>query len=74
MVDEHIKWPIIGMTVEEAAEVLRVHPQTIRTLIKAGDLPARKVGVGWRISHKAAERWLEEGKPVKDGAEGEEYP
>jgi len=71
MVDA-VSWPVIGMTVEEAADVLRVHPNTIRSLIKAGDLPARKVGVGWRISHKAVERWLEEGKPTKDEAEGAE--
>lgn len=72
MVDERVKWPTIGMTVEEAAEVLRVHPNTIRALIKAGDLPARKVGVGWRISHKAVERWLEEGKPAKDEMQDDE--
>ena len=64
MVDEKIRWPVVGMTVDETAEVLRVHPQTIRALIKAGDLPARKVGVGWRISHRAVEKWLEEGIPA----------
>lgn len=72
MVEEHIKWPVIGMTVEEAAEVLRVHPNTIRALIKAGDLPARKVGVGWRISHRAVERWLEEGIAAKDEMQEDE--
>ena len=70
MVDEYIKWPVIGMTVDEAAEVLRVHPNTIRALIKAGDLPARKVGVGWRISHKAVERWLESYTPTKEDVAG----
>ena len=72
MVDEHIKWPAIGMTLDEAAESLRVDPKTLRTLIKAGDFPARKVGKGYRISHKAVERWLEEGKPATAEAEDDE--
>jgi excisionase family DNA binding protein len=36
-------------TVEEAASYLRVSRQTIWRLIRAGTLPAGKVGRAWRI-------------------------
>lgn len=71
MVDEHIKWPTIGMTLEEAAEAFRVDPKTLRTLIKTGEFPARKVGKGYRIDWDAAKRWLAEGKPSKGKTDDE---
>lgn len=46
---EKIDWPPIGMTLEEAAASLRVNPRTLHELIRRGEFPARKVGVGWRI-------------------------
>lgn len=55
-----VEWPAIGMTLEEAAKALRVDSRTLRSLIKAGDFPARKVGVGWRIDPEAVKRWLAE--------------
>lgn len=58
---EKIEWPKLGMTVEEAAEVLRVAPNTIRLLIKERDFPAKKVGKGWRIDHDAVKAWLASG-------------
>jgi len=40
------------MTVEDVATWLKVHPQSVRRWIKAGDLPAAKLGdkAGYRIS------------------------
>ena len=58
-----IDWPPIGMTLDEAAAALRVDSKTLRTLIKAGDFPARKVGVGWRIDPDAVKRWLDTREP-----------
>lgn len=63
---EDVEWPHIGMTLEEAAKALRVDSKTLRTLIKAGDFPARKVGVGWRIEPEAVKRWLAEGRGRQD--------
>ena len=41
-------------TVEEAAAILRVHPETIRRMCKRGELKgARKVGDTWRIPRSA---------------------
>ena len=37
------------MTVNEAAEYVRVHPATVRRWIHGGQLPAAKVGAGFRI-------------------------
>lgn len=37
-------------TVEQAAEVLGKHPDTIRELCREGRLPAQRVGRTWRIN------------------------
>ncbi|WP_297671745.1 helix-turn-helix domain-containing protein [uncultured Desulfovibrio sp.] len=58
---EKAEWPLIGMTLEEAADALRVNPRTVQDLILRGNLPARKVGVGWRIDPDAVKAWLATG-------------
>ena len=37
------------LTVEEVAEYLRIHPYTVRRLVRAGQLPGFKVGGQWRF-------------------------
>lgn len=34
----------------QASRILRVHPETIRRLIRQGDIPARKVANKWFIA------------------------
>ena len=46
------------LTVEEAAELLRVEPDVVQALAEAGDLPARRVGEQWRLSREAVLAWL----------------
>ena len=46
------------MTVEEVARYLRVHTMTIYRLIQRGDLPAMRVGRGWRFKKDQIDRWL----------------
>lgn len=36
-------------TIQEVAELLQLHHQTIRTMIKSGELLATKIGKSWRI-------------------------
>lgn len=37
------------VTVAEGARILGVHPQTLRRLIKQGQIPALVVGRSWRL-------------------------
>ncbi len=46
------------MTVQEVAAYLRVHPMTVYRLIQRGELPAIRVGRGWRLSRNRIEQWL----------------
>jgi len=47
------------LTVEEAAELLRLSAYTVRELARTGKIPARKVGKEWRFSREGLMRWLE---------------
>ena len=67
---EKKEWPSLGMTVEEAAEALRVDKKAIFKALQEGGLPARKVGRGYRISPAAVDAWLARGS-VKPDADGE---
>ena len=37
------------LTIDETAELLRVHPVTIRRMVRRGDIPALKIGKVYRI-------------------------
>jgi excisionase family DNA binding protein len=47
------------LTPHEVSVLLRVSVYTVRRWIKEGQLPAYKVGRGWRISESEIGRWLE---------------
>ena len=52
------------LTVEEAATRLKMHPVTIRRMLRAGQLPGRKVGARqWRVSSVALGEYMIGGKP-----------
>ena len=52
------------LTVYELSDYLKVHPSTIYRLLKAGQLPAFKIGSDWRFNVEEVERWLiEQTKP-----------
>lgn len=46
------------LTPQEVSVLLRVSVYTVRRWIKAGSLPAYKVGRGWRIGRLDLDRWL----------------
>ena len=46
------------MTLEEAAELLRVEPKEVRKLAANGEVPGRKVGTEWRFTRAALLNWL----------------
>ena len=49
-------------TVEQIAEMLQVHWQTILNYIKNGKLEAVRLGKGYRISQQAINKFLKENK------------
>ena len=46
------------LTLEEAAGLLRVPADDVRTLVESGDLPARRIGETWRLTRTAVLAWL----------------
>jgi excisionase family DNA binding protein len=47
------------LTPQEVSDLLRVSVYTVRRWIKEGDLPAYKVGRGWRIRQSDIGEWLD---------------
>ncbi len=45
-------------TVQEVADLLKLHWQSVLTYIKNGELEALKLGKGYRISQKALDRFV----------------
>ena len=57
------KNPYVGdrlLTVVEVAALMRVSNMTVYRLIKSGELPAVRVGKGYRIRGSELQRFLEE--------------
>jgi putative molybdopterin biosynthesis protein len=46
------------LTPHEVSNLLRVSVYTVRRWIKEGNLPAYKVGRGWRIRESDLDEWL----------------
>ena len=59
------------LTVEQAAERLQMHVDTVRRLLREGRLPGRKVGVRtWRISAAALQKYMEGAPKTADADKG----
>jgi excisionase family DNA binding protein len=61
------------LTLEEAAEFLKVHPSTIYRLLRKHKIPAFKIGSDWRFNRESIEKWIEkresdEGAPINPDA------
>lgn len=54
-----------AITVEQAAQRLQVKPNTIRTWIKQGRIPGRKIGRVYRIPEEALDQLVSGPSPVK---------
>ena len=61
------------LTTEEVLEYLQVNLRTVYRLIKAGRIPAVRVGRQWRFRKRDIDAWLESQRPrgarAHDGAE-----
>ena len=63
MVSAGFRLPYMGetpLTLTETAEILRLHPETVRRLLQAGELPGVKLGKTWRVSPEALQRFLDD--------------
>jgi excisionase family DNA binding protein len=45
------------LTVVEVSEFLRLHSTTVYRLPRKGELPAFKIGDGWRVNMRDLDRW-----------------
>jgi len=46
------------LTLDEAANLLRVPVDDVRALVESGELPARRIGDTWRLTRTAVLAWL----------------
>lgn len=46
------------LTVQQAAELAGYHADTIRKLVRTGQISARKWGRDWQVSHKGLKAYL----------------
>jgi excisionase family DNA binding protein len=46
-------------TVEELADLLKVHPRTIQRIIQRKEMPAVRVGRQWRFRREWVAEWIE---------------
>jgi len=51
---------------KDIAEKLDIHITTVRNLIKTGQLKAKKVGKGYRITENQLRRYLEGGNTTEE--------
>jgi len=54
------------LRVDQVAEALQVHPQTVYGLIRNGKIRAAKVGRAWRIKPEAIDNYLEDQMQAKE--------
>lgn len=59
------------LTTEEVLEYLQVNLRTVYRLIKAGKLPAVRVGRQWRFRKADLDAWLDSQRPQRSHAAGE---
>jgi excisionase family DNA binding protein len=53
------------LTLEEAAALLKLPADTVRSHAEEGDLPGRRFGKDWRFARMAVVAWLADGDPQK---------
>jgi excisionase family DNA binding protein len=53
-------WPEI-LTIEQVAEYLQLHPQVVYRHVRAGTLPASRIGRTIRFKKSVLDQWLESG-------------
>ena len=57
----------VFLTTEEVLEYLQVNLRTVYRLIKAGKIPAVRVGRQWRFRKRDIDAWLDSQRPARGG-------
>jgi len=60
------------LTLREAAEVLRLHPRTVREYIRRGEIEGRVIGGQWRFRRKDLDAFFENAPRQWDFGESDE--
>lgn len=50
------------LTVEEAADLIRIHPETLRQWLREDKFPGAKIGDNWRIRRADIDAFFEKTK------------
>jgi len=58
MLTENEKWS----SIDEIAEHMQVHKDTVRLWIKKNEIPAHKIGKQWRFKISEIDEWVRSGK------------
>lgn len=61
-----MKEPIPGLSLQEAADLLKVDPETVRLWIREGELQAVKRGTRWRVKREAIEAFIDAHTPKRE--------
>ena len=59
------KEPEKWSSIDEVAEHIQVHKDTIRNWIRDGKIPAHKIGKQWRFRISEIDKWIESGKSAE---------
>lgn len=61
IVDEPEKWS----SIEDIAQHLKIHKDTVRSWIRQGEIPVHKVGRQYRFRISEVDEWVISGKSAK---------
>ncbi|GHV14279.1 helix-turn-helix domain-containing protein [Clostridia bacterium] len=61
MATEVEKWS----SIDDVAEHIQVHKDTIRLWIKRGEIPAHKMGKQWRFRISEIDDWIQSGRSAE---------
>jgi excisionase family DNA binding protein len=61
MATEVEKWS----SIEDVAEHIQVHKDTVRLWIKKGEIPAHKMGKQWRFKISEIDEWIQSGRSAE---------
>lgn len=56
------------LTLEEAAQYLKMGQSTLYKMAQAGRAPAHKIGNSWRFDTAELDKWVKEGGPKPDSS------